>query len=282
MSMLMRIRAPLAPIVRSSYWRKQVGASCLQLSTNSKAYDADIQTSTTLSDGFQLSYKRSAARNAAKKRPLVIIAGWVGAKERQLKPYQRFYHGRGYDTLSFAVGPRMVLQPTRAQKQMDEILQLAYLHEHYKEQSIIHEPSCLLFHHFSVGGFLYGQALQAISRIPELSGIKDSIRAQIFDSPPDYMNIPTGISKSIGIEGPIEVMIEKMARFYLKVTENSAGVIHRAASHAFHENDIPCPSLWFYSKADPVADWKDCVIVTDKWKQKGIHVEECVWQVKFE
>ena len=163
--------------------------------------------------------------------------------------------------------------------QIDEILQMAFIHKKEGGESVIHEPSCLLFHHFSVGGFLYGQALQAMSRIPALSGIKDSIRAQIFDSPPDYMNIPTGISKSMGIGGPVEVIIEKLARLYLRLTENSAGVIHKAASHAFHENDTPCPSLWFYSKADPVADWRDCVIVTEKWKLKGIDVEECVWQV---
>ena len=216
---------------------------------NASHKDKDVQMPTPLSDGFLLSYKRcDAAHTTATRRPLVIIAGWMGAKERQLKPYRNFYHERGYDTLSFAVGPKMVLQPDMAQKQMDEILQIAYIHNKEENTSSIHEPSCLLFHHFSVGGFLYGQALQAMSRLPELGGIKESIRAQIFDSPPDYMNIPTGISKSMGIGGPIEVLIEKSARFYLKLTENSAGVVHKAASHAFHENDVPCPSLWFYSK----------------------------------
>ena len=275
----MKGNVSLVPRVVNYAGRRHVNASCMRFSTNAKAQDADIRMPTPLSDGFQLIYRRSGKQDATKKRPLVIIAGWMGAKERQLKPYQKFYHDRGYDTLSFAVGPRMVLQPKMAQKQMDEILQVAYLHNEEGKESMVHEPSCLLFHHFSVGGFLYGQALQAMSRIPELSGIKDSIRAQIFDSPPDYMNIPTGISKSMGIGGPVEMIIEKLARLYLKLTENSAGVIHKAASHAFHENDTPCPSLWFYSKADPVADWRDCVIVTDKWKLKGIEVEECVWQV---
>lgn len=72
-------------------------------------------------------------------------------------------------------------------------------------------------------------------------------------SPPDYVNIPTGISKSMGIGGIGEKLIEYTARGYLKLTENSAGVVHKAASKAFHDNDVMAPSLWFYSESDPVA-----------------------------
>lgn len=32
------------------------------------------------------------------------------------------------------------------------------------------------------------------------------------------------------------------------------------------------------SKADPVADWKDCVTVINKWRASGTIVEECVWE----
>jgi hypothetical protein len=111
----------------------------------------------------------------------------------------------------------------------------------------------------------------------ELASVRPTIRAQIFDSPPDYLNIPRGISKSVGAPRFLEMPIEIAVRGYLKLIEGSAGVLHKAASQAFHENDIPAPSLWFYSKDDPVADWKDCVIVIGKWRTKGIIVEECVW-----
>ena len=86
-----------------------------------------------------------------------------------------------------------------------------------------------------------------------------------------------GISKSVGAPKFLEKTIELAARTYLKATERSAGVLHRAASAAFHDNDVHSPSLWFYSKSDPVADWRDCVIVMDKWRGRGIEVEECVW-----
>ena len=73
-------------------------------------------------------------------------------------------------------------------------------------------------------------------------------------------------------------MIEKSAAFYLHLVRDTSGVLHRASSAAFHDNKVPAPSLWFYSKADPVADWRDCVTVIDKWKEKGTDVEECVWE----
>jgi hypothetical protein len=108
--------------------------------------------------------------------------------------------------------------------------------------------------------------------------VRKKIGAQIFDSPPDFSSIATGLSKSMGIGGIGEKAVELAALTYLKATENTVGVQHRAASEAFHNNDVPAPSLWFYSKADPVSRWDDCTVVTGKWKDKGIEVENCTWE----
>jgi hypothetical protein len=204
-----------------------------------------------------------------------------------MRPYLNFYHDRNIDTISFAVGPNHVLFPEKAMEQMEAVLNTvaeANNSEHSpaggkKAPGVkISRPSSILFHHFSVGGFLFGQALIAMQKHSHLHKFPHHIKAQIFDSPPDYQNIPKGISRSMGIGGAAEKIIEKGARLYLKLTENSAGVMHRASSHAFHENSVPAPALWFYSKADPVSDWQDCVTVTNKWKLKGTEVEECVWE----
>lgn len=203
----------------------------------------------------------------------------MGAKERQMKPYLSFYHEHNIDTISFAVGPHHVLFPSQAEKHMEVVLKLVYdinrinnsssNNKSIEDKVIVHPTNCLLFHHFSVGGFLYGQALLAMKSNPNLNGIHNIIKGQIFDSPPDYSNISIGISKSIGITGITEKIVEYCARSYLKLTEDSTGRMHKASSNAFHENNIQAPSLWFYSKADPVADWKDCVTVINKWKAKG-------------
>jgi hypothetical protein len=90
--------------------------------------------------------------------------------------------------------------------------------------------------------------------------------------------IPSGISASIGLEGPPAWAVKKIAETYLSFTKNTAGVEHRAASDSFHNNRVQAPSLWFYSEADPVANPADCRKVISNWKGRGTIVEECVWE----
>jgi len=135
-----------------------------------------------IGSGGILCYQRCAAEEetGTGNRPLAVLAGWVGAKESQMKSYTQFYHQHGIDTISFAVGPRHVLFPEEAQNLVNELLR------------IVHVPNgrSIIFHHFSVGGFLYGQALLAMKTNTEIGGVKQLIKAQVFDSPPDYPNIP--------------------------------------------------------------------------------------------
>lgn len=108
--------------------------------------------------------------------------------------------------------------------------------------------------------------------------VRKAIQAQIFDSPPDYNSIALGISKSMGLGGFLEKGVEKTASALLELTKDTVGKQHRAASAAFHDNYVPAPSLWFYSRADPVSRWDDCITVTTKWKNRGTEVQACTWE----
>jgi hypothetical protein len=264
----------------------------------SSAPAKDARMPTPMSLGYNMKYHAVDRQpNNNTPRPLVVVSGWMGAKERQMKPYLNFYHQRNMDTISFAVGPNHVLFPEKAMEQMVAVLNcIAAAHHNNDDGSPnpdavaaasgggnsttlrINKPSAVMFHHFSVGGFLYGQALVAMKKNPHLNGFPSLIKGQVFDSPPDYSSIPVGISKSMGIGGFPEKIIEHCARGYLKLTENTAGVMHRESSAAFHNNTVSAPSLWFYSKADPVCLWTDLHAVTDKWIAKGTPVEHCMWE----
>lgn len=87
------------------------------------------------------------------------------------------------------------------------------------------------------------------------------------------------MARSMGFTGVGQTLIEFSASVYLKLSENYAGVLHRASSAAFHGNEVPAPSLWFYSKADPVSKFEDCNIVIEKWKARGIEVFEAILPV---
>lgn len=230
-------------------------------------HSENVSMPTPLSLGFNMTYQ-PALNDPDESRPLIVVAAWMGATQKQLKPYLKFYHEKNFSTLSFAVGPHHVLFPNKAMSQMEQVV-----------QNVSENNRDVTFHHFSVGGFLYGQLLQVL-KSDKFKGenLERKIRGQIFDSPPDFMNISKGIARSMGMGGVVEALVERIARTYLALTYNTSGVLHRQSSAAFHGNKVSAPSLWFYSKADPVADWRDCVTVVEKWRSRGTEVEECVWE----
>jgi hypothetical protein len=80
---------------------------------------------TPFSLGHGITVQRAGHESKEGSRPLAIVCGWMGAKPRQLRRYCDFYHERNIDTLSFAVGPKDVLMPKSASKQMERVFQEA-------------------------------------------------------------------------------------------------------------------------------------------------------------
>ena len=120
--------------------------------------------------------------------------------------------------------------------------------------------------------------LRALMDDPKHKNVQHTIKAQIFDSPPDIQGIPYGISKGIGAPEVLEKAIEVTLRSYLTLTDKSTGPEYRASSAAFHNNFLTqAPALWFYSKSDVIADWRACQVVISKWRALGMDVTECVW-----
>jgi len=242
------------------------------LATN--ATTKDIGMPTPLSLGFDITYQPAAASiTAGDRKPLVILCGWMGAKPRQMKVFLDFYHKRGFDALLFAVGPKHVLLPSAAEEHMKKVVELAL-----QPTAGASPPSSLVFHHFSVGGYLFGQMLRGLEASNKLHSFSKLISAQIFDSPPDIAGVPAGLARSMGIGAPFSLIIEYTVKAYLAITKLTTGKGHELASQAFHQNTVPAPSLWFYSEGDDVADYKDCEIVIEKWRAKGTLVEMCTWK----
>lgn len=54
----------------------------------------DINMPTPLSLGFNIKYQpgEHSSGDVKKKRTIAVVAGWMGAKEKQMKPYLKFYH----------------------------------------------------------------------------------------------------------------------------------------------------------------------------------------------
>ena len=226
-----------------------------------------VRMPTARSLAFEMKLRQSEGGDKGGGRKLAVICGWMGAKDRQLRVYQEYYHRKKFDTLSFACGPQHIIMPSHASKTMasvcDEVVSLNY--------------DTLVFHHFSMGGYLFGQMLRHLqANEDKRRALVDKIAVQVFDSPPDFSGIAKGVAQSMGKSGLVANAVELLMRAYLFVSSSTAGVEHRAASKAFHTNAITAPSLWFYSRSDPVANYEDCEIVIDTWKKKGTHVQAVV------
>mmetsp|Transcript_10957 Transcript_10957/g.25680 ORF Transcript_10957/g.25680 Transcript_10957/m.25680 type:complete len:223 (-) Transcript_10957:86-754(-) len=191
-----------------------------------------------------------------------------------MRRFVEAYNERGFDTYAFSAGPREVLFPDKAVLLMEANLDAV------TAQLKGTEDRPIIFHGFSMSGFLWGNALGSMDREPErFAHFKQNLRAQIFDSPPDLNGIAGGVARSMGYGGIREIAIKSAMSFYLEATKDGAGVVHRASSKRFHANGLAqVPSLWLYSKSDPVARWEDCREVCSKWRAQGVDVDETVFE----
>tara|TARA_B110000208_G_scaffold157029_1_gene190586 strand:+ start:49 stop:987 length:939 start_codon:yes stop_codon:yes gene_type:complete len=236
-------------------------------------------TKLSLGHGLTLRTPTAAAAAAAapeEGRPIAIVAGWLGARERQLRRFSDFYSERGYDVVTFAAGPFDVLMPSRGDRLMRHVMET--VDKMSAAQADI-PPRPVVFHGFSVSGYLYGLALLAIDAEPMKFGrFASSVKVQAFDSPPDFENIALGVGRSMGFQGILSLWVTRALDLYLLLTRYGAGKQYRASSKALHDNELRAASIFFFSKSDPVADHVVCERVAGLWRGRGNRVEEVVWE----
>lgn len=176
---------------------------------------------------------------------LVIFCGWMSSTDRQLKNYLEYYHRKGIDTLQFSVGTSHVFNPGEGKKHMEYVLQT----------TLDLQPQNVVFHHFSIGGFLYGQMLRIFegSSGNKYDEVIPKIKGQIFDSPPDMHSIPEGLAAHFfpSKNHPLHSLVKFFVETYMRLTAKTNGREWRASSETFHTNFLThVPSLWYYSTAD--------------------------------
>ncbi|RUS80707.1 hypothetical protein EGW08_011530, partial [Elysia chlorotica] len=218
---------------------------------------------------------------ALEPRPLVLLFGWMLAKQRHLDKYGNLYHSKGFDVLSLKVGPRryiyrlytgQVLIPQRAQATVEELLTFLLKPE------LRSRP--LMVHGFSVGGYMYGEYLVKLEQHAKVRGQGQCHRmvGQIFDSPVDFEGVPSGFA-TVLTKNPVgRQVIQHSLEAYLKVMEGPVTSHYLRSSKAFHENTLRLPSLMLYSRSDPIGVDRNIEKVMSRWKQVGVPVMSRCWE----
>ena len=202
---------------------------------------------------------------AAKDRPIVVIYAWLTAKSKHIHKYNSLYLEKGFDVLNIKIQPTQVMWPLITQGLTQEMLD--FIHDDRRSVQPI------LIHGFSVGGYLYGEALHKIcANAEKYSGLWERIRGQIFDSPVDFAGIPFGVSRAVSNNIVVQNVIEQSLATYLKVFHKQTTVHYLRSSAAFHANELAIPSLLFSSQIDPVSPVSRVEYVAEKWRKKNIPV----------
>uniref|UniRef100_A0A646QFE6 Transmembrane protein 53 n=1 Tax=Hemiscolopendra marginata TaxID=943146 RepID=A0A646QFE6_9MYRI len=204
-------------------------------------------------------------------RQVVVLLSWMLAKQRHLRKYDSFYTKQGLDVLCVRITPWQMLWPASgSQIVAKNILDFLATQPEYKN---------ILIHAFSVGAYVYGEMLVHVqNNLNKYQPVTNKIIGQIFDSAVDWDGIPQGFSKAVTDNKVMQKSLELYTRYHLKTFYNLATKHYLRASDAFHENFINAPSLFYFSKTDPVGTAEGNLRVIRKWEMNGIPVYAKCWE----
>lgn len=237
-------------------------------------------------DGHALNYTRAPdsphqPSSSEAERPVVMIVAWMQAQPKHVARYEVMYHKCGVDTLTVYPKPVHVLSPDAGLKLAKSVLETL-------DSDARFDSRPLVIHSFSVGGYFTANMLHHMRhQMPyadfkmrqesdesgdatrhHYDGVRARVAAEIVDSPVDFEGVPRGLPDSISRQPLLNAMLRIGVSTLLNVRRDATRK-HRIASQHYHWNDLPAPSLWFYSDADTLGAPDRCEEVMAKWGSLG-------------
>ena len=120
--------------------------------------------------------------------------------------------------------------------------------------------------------------LNKIETNAKYSPVKNRIIGQVFDSPVDLVGIPHGVSNAATKSPTLRSAMKMLITSYLHVTHKYTQSVFTARSKLFHNTPVHSPSLFLYSRDDPIANMKDIQTVENTWRNRlGMRVTSKCW-----
>mmetsp|Transcript_7597 Transcript_7597/g.11414 ORF Transcript_7597/g.11414 Transcript_7597/m.11414 type:complete len:289 (-) Transcript_7597:155-1021(-) len=131
-------------------------------------------------------------RNATEHKPVVILAGWLGCKLKNLDRYAALYSSLHFTVMKVIASPPVIIMASsndieKGQSDAENMHQLA--------MAVIEKAGSLPYSHitlhvFSNGGCFLWESIRDILSLEELSAsaktVKSRLRGVVFDSSPAY------------------------------------------------------------------------------------------------
>jgi len=196
-------------------------------------------------------------------RPLTILMAWLLSKDAHTNKFVKLYTDLGFDVLRVRVSPLDLLRPATGSQRVAADL-LSFLRANPSPQPV-------LVHGFSVGAYVFCEAMVQAGKEPSSNAGLGRVRGQVWDSAVDLHGIPEGVSNAVTSNPALKGGLKRGLQWYLRaLPANTAH--YAAASAAMHSAALRSPALFLMSDADPVSTPAMNEAVYGKWRDSGLPV----------
>ncbi|KYM81262.1 hypothetical protein ALC53_08333 [Atta colombica] len=203
--------------------------------------------------------------NVTNNRPLLVILTWLLSERRHVMKFVNLYMEQGFDVVVVSLTPWQLLWPAKGSRLVAADL-LTFLKQNESYQQI-------LLHGFSVGGYMWGEALDLIQNNKDkYNTVTDRIVGQVWDSIADISQIAIGFPRAVFPKNMmLQSMLRKYVEYHMKTFHQQATQYYIRSSQVFHAaNVLRVPALLFVSKTDPVGAVTSNLSLRDTWDSLGI------------
>ncbi|KAH6831374.1 alpha/beta-Hydrolases superfamily protein [Perilla frutescens var. hirtella] len=284
-----------SPVLIHSYQSADLAKSAkpAAYTYSAPALPSDVLYRWHLPDPKSIDVSGGSDCSSAKSRTVVVLLGWLGAKQKHLKRYADWYTSRGFHVITFTIPMSELLRYQIGGKvEQDVELLVNHLADWLEEE----HGKNLVFHTFSNTGWLtYGAILEKFQKKDvDLAG---KIRGCIVDSAPVAVPDPQKNSiatKGSAIERDTEVKVGTRTTIEVKpaiteaalllLLEKVFGVVLNHPSINRRLSDVMslltseqprCPQLYIYSSADKVIPAGSVESFIEKQRKSGREVRAC-------
>ncbi|KAL4180989.1 hypothetical protein AMTRI_Chr12g268880 [Amborella trichopoda] len=189
-----------------------------------------------------------------RRRVLVVMVGWLGCNQWQLRRYREWYESRGVgEILTFPIALHQFLGWVLGTSS-NLSTRLDCIRHALQHRLDTHEHTCIIFHLFCLGSLMYGQIVQGLSEKQRVR-----IKGCVIDSGPitslDTKVAARGITGAVffkgeslsdesigGMEVPFEAFLEKIMAVFLDVFQLRR-YSHLSATLSMHACACMCVSI---------------------------------------
>lgn len=194
---------------------------------------------------------------------LVVFFGFYGASERAIESYCEVYHRYGFDVVYVKSYLKQFAWPKNSQTLA------AVLLNHIKTD--LQHYQNILVHAMSMGAYNFTVVMGEFYDKPEVyRDVENKVRAVVYDSIVigSLKNMSRGVGRGASKNPVIQRLIPLSMSAYLNATYPFTVRIFNHYIDQFKQKPLNVPTLLFYSKDDPMADYSVLSGLVKEWKGK--------------